>query len=138
MERELSKIFGKTRHQPEPGLTSLTWERIVKREKRLTRNRLYFFSLLGVFSLAGAVPVFKILLGELAQSGFYDYLSVASSGQGILIAYWRELALSLSESLPAMNLAYSAILVFVFFLSLRFAIKQITKGQLITLRVNPA
>ena len=100
MQEKLTKIFQKAKYEPSPILASTVWDAIIARDKRVIRFKLWIFSFMGFASLLGLVPVFKILLNDLTQSGFYEYFSLIFSDGGSMLAYWKELFLSLAESLP--------------------------------------
>jgi hypothetical protein len=124
MEKELKKVFKNSVYRPEDGLDSLIWGKITKRKKRARKLKLVIFSLVGFASLTGFVPALKMLLAQLSQSGFYQYLAVAFSDSKAL-AYWKETALSITESIPMWSLIMSLALIFVFILSLRFMARNI-------------
>ena len=129
MEENLKKAFQKLIFEPQTGLVESIWQKISFHQKRVFRVKLYFFSLIGFLSLAGLVPALKVLLGQFAQSGFYEYLSVAFSGGSNIFSYWRELGYSLLESLPVMNIIFSFGLIFIFMISVRYVLKQIINNK---------
>lgn len=137
MDKKLTQFFKNSAYKTDDNLSSLVWNRIIRREKRIANVKIFIFSSVGISSLIGFIPVFKALLNDLSTSGFYEYLSVAFSGNGAFVLYWKELALSISESLPITNIVYTFLLVFIFLLSLRYFIKQITRNQLTTMQVRP-
>lgn len=128
MRENLKKAFDKVKCQPESGLAQHIYQEITLRGKRIVRLKLCFFSFIGVISLVGLVPILKILISDFIQSGFYEYISLVFS-RTVLSSSWRELIYSIAESLPATSLILSFGIIFVFFLSLRFVLKQIIKGQ---------
>ena len=137
MEEYLKNSFKKSKHEPSLDLADGIWNTIVLRNKRIAYLKLAFFSSISIASFVGLVPTFKMLLADFTQSGFYEYLSIAFSKNGFLSSYWKELAYSLAESLPTISLALSLSLIFVFFLSLRYVMKQIIKGQTLILQARP-
>ena len=130
MQEKLIKIFQKAKYKPEPILASTVWDAIIARNKRIIRFKLWIFSFMGFASLVGLVPVFKILLNDLAQSGFYEYFSLIFSDGGSMVTYWKELFFSLAESLPVFSIISTLSLFFIFFLSLKYLTKQIIRNQL--------
>jgi hypothetical protein len=130
-EENLKKAFQKLAHKPKAELSDNIWDQIVVREKRLIRIKLYIFSLAGFLAMAGLVPAFKALFAEFTQSGFYEYFSLVFSSGGNLFSYWKDLALSLVESLPILNIIFSFSLIFVFLLSVRYVLKQIINNSYI-------
>jgi hypothetical protein len=131
MQHQLIKIFQKAKYEPDPNLASSIWRAIVRRDKRLTQFKSWTFGLAGFISLAGLVPAFKILSGDLAQSGFYEYFSLLFSDSGSILSHWKELFFSLAESLPATSIVLTLSLLFVCLLSLRYLMKQIGQRQTI-------
>jgi hypothetical protein len=129
-EQELSKVFQKASFQAEANLSENIWHSIVIREKRIAKFKLTIFSTLGALSFAGAFPIFKSLLTDFSQSGFSGYLSLIFSNFAALASSWKELAYSLAETLPVVSILLSVSVVFVFFLSIRYVLKQIIKSQL--------
>jgi hypothetical protein len=130
MEQKLIKVFQKAKYEPGANLAENVWLAIVLREKRIARFKLWAFSIMGIVSLAGLIPAFNILLSDLAQSSFYEYFSLLFGGGGAVFSYWKELTLSLAESLPSASIIFVLSLIFIFFLSLRYAVKQINKNHL--------
>jgi hypothetical protein len=129
MEEKLKNLFQKAKIEPVEDLNNIIWGKIVLHNKHIAHFKLISFSSVGIASLVSLVPVFKLLINSFIQSGFYEYLSLAFSKGGIFSVYWKEFAYSLAESLPTMNIIFVLVLVFIFFLSLHFVIKQIIKGQ---------
>jgi len=130
MEKELVKAFHKARYEEKPDLAENIWHNIVIRNKRIIRFKLWTFSFIGFTSLIGLIPAWKALSSNLAQSGFYEYLSLIFSNSGSVLSYWKELAFSIAESLPMMSIILSLSLVFILFFSIKYATKQIIRGQL--------
>ncbi|MES2023686.1 MAG: hypothetical protein V4439_03305 [Patescibacteria group bacterium] len=129
-EQKINRAFGNAKYEPENGLILSIWNTISTREKRIAKVKFWAFSALGVVSLAGFVPVFKALVSDFAQSGFYEYLSLAFGSGGSVSLFWKELALSIAESLPVFSIILLLGVVFIFFLSVRYAMKEIIRGQL--------
>jgi len=130
VKQKLVKAFREIKYEPDANLAENVWRTIVLRNKRMAQFKLWSFAATGIVSLAGLVPAFKILSNDLAQSGFYEYFSLIFSDSRLIISYWKELVFSLAESLPTVSIIFTLSLIFVFFLSFRYAMKQISKGQL--------
>ncbi len=131
MKKELRKAFLNTKIEADSSLAQNIWDSIIARNKRVARFKLWAFSSVSLASLIGFIPAWHLLSNDLAQSGIYEYLSLAFSNGSSFFAYWKEFVLSIAESLPTISIALSLSLIFIFFLSLRFATKQIIRGQLI-------
>ena len=129
MEDKLSKILKNASYQAEQNLSENIWHSIVLQEKRAARIKLTLFSITSIVAFVGAFPVFKNLATQFAQSGFYEYASLAFSNASVLASSWKELAYSIAETLPVSNMLLSCVVVFVFFLSARYALKQVIRNQ---------
>jgi hypothetical protein len=130
MEKELKKAFYKAKYEGKPDLSLNIWNSIVVRNKRITRIKLWVFSFIGFSSLVGLIPAWKVLSNDLTQSGLYEYFSLVFSSGTSIFSYWKELSLSIAESLPIISIILSLSLVFILFLSLKYVTKQIIKNQL--------
>jgi hypothetical protein len=132
MDSDLTKAFQKAQYHPESRLSDSILLIIEAQEKRNARINLWIYSTIGTFSLVGLFPVIRLLISDFAQSGFYEYLSLAFSDNRALL-YWKEVNLSLTESLPMTSIIFSLALVFIFILSLRFIARNIrVRARLIT------
>ncbi|MEI8174753.1 MAG: hypothetical protein WCG28_02260 [bacterium] len=129
MEENIKSVFNQVRYKPNSKLSDKIWDKIIVRNRRIAYFKITSYSIVGVASLLGFIPMFGILANDFTQSGFYEYLSLAFSKGGIFSAYWKEFAFSLAESLPTMSIVYTLTLVLVFFLSLHYVIKQIINNN---------
>ena len=130
MEQKLQRVFRQARYEDRENITQNIWQVIVAHEKRTARKKLIFTYTVDLLSLSLLVPVLKILINDLSKSGFYEYLSLTFSNGGIISSYWKEFMFSLAESLPIISIILTLTLVFIFCLSLRYTIKQITGNKL--------
>lgn len=99
--------------------------RIGSEKRRLALIRLAFFGVVAVASLVVVIPSFQYVAREFAQSGFYEYLFLIFSDSGVVLASWKEFALSLAESLPITEITIFLVTVFVFLVSAKLTIKNI-------------
>ncbi len=129
MENNIKKVLASARYKPKHDLGAKIWHELIIKEKRNTYFKITSFSLLGLGSILGFISMFKTLMTDFTESGFYEYLSLAFSKGGIFSSYWKELIFSLAESLPTMNIAISLTLIFIFFLSLKYLSKQIINNK---------
>jgi hypothetical protein len=127
MEQKLQQAFKSIKYQQKSDFSENIWQAIVLCDKRNARIKLWVFSTTGLFSLIELAPALKMLFNDFAQSGFYDYFSLLFSSNGSLITFWKDFLLLLAESLPVVSIVLSLTLIFVFFLSLKYAMKQIIK-----------
>jgi len=130
MEQNIKKLFHQATYKPKSDLSDNVWHFLTMREKRVARLKLWAFSLVGGTSFVAFVPAIKMVLSDLTQSGFYEYVSLGLSNGGSILSFWKEFALLLADALPIVSIIVSLSLVFIFFLSLRGAMKEVTRGQL--------
>lgn len=124
MDSGLKKAFKKASYHPERRLSDDILLSILKREQKRTTIKFWIYSIISGFSLAGLFPAVKLLLSDFSKSGFYDYVSLLLSGNKIIL-YWKEIMLSITESIPMSSLILMLVLVFVLGMSLRFMVKNI-------------
>ncbi len=86
------------------GLERAVLARLNREQKRQAKIQLVIFALVDILALSGLVASVIYLSSLFAKSGFIQYLSLIVSDGGLLFSYWRELVLSLAESLPVLGL----------------------------------
>ncbi len=91
---------------------------------RSLRRRAVAFATSFVVLAGFMVAYWNMFLGEMSNSAFMAYLKVILSDYDVALVYWKEMALSLLESLPVVNLIAVSLLVF-FGLSLISKLLQI-------------
>ena len=131
MEEYIKKALKNGKYESSIELSSKICQNITIRQKRIAYFRIISLSSISMASLIGFIPMFKILANDFTQSGFYEYLSLTFSNGGVFSKYSQDFFYSLAESLPTMSIIFSLTLVFIFFLSLRYAMKQIINNNYI-------
>ena len=99
--------------------------RINRRQRMLAISRVIVFSFSLLGSLVAAWPIFSAVKIEFVNSGFLQFLSLVFSDFEVIITYWQSFALTLLESLPAISIALSLLILFIFMGSLKFLTKDI-------------
>ncbi len=127
MRENLKNAFLKASVLPEANLADNIWKAVIKHNQRIVYFKLTTLSIIGLVSLGSLLPAFRILARDFSQSGFYEYLSLTFSSSESLVAYWRDFLLLLAESLPVMSITLFLMLIFIFFLSFKYAMRQIIK-----------
>lgn len=135
MEEKLSRCLREAALKMDPSLSLKIWQKLVLRNKKMAEIKLAVFSALGTISAISIIPAFNSLSSRLSQSGIYEYLSIAFSGNNFS-AVWRELFYSIAESLPTLSITLSLSIIFVFFISIKYAMKQIISGQLLNRQIK--
>ena len=91
-------------NQTLPGLEQNIINKINKIEKRKLFVKQSIYGLVSLISFAGIIPAVSYVLKSLSTSGLYEYISLIFSNTETL-AYWKELSLSILESMPFLGLA---------------------------------
>lgn len=131
VEIKLTKIFQQERLENSDKIALEICQKIMVRNKQVAHIKLWLVSVVGLLSSIGLVPAFKILLNDLATSGFYEYSSLTFSDGKMIMVYWKEFILLLAESLPVLSIILALTLIFILFLSLKYGARQIVQGQLL-------
>ncbi|MDO8555206.1 MAG: hypothetical protein Q7R75_01420 [bacterium] len=101
-------------------------------KKRIARVKLAIFGITALVFVFALIPIYKYTAQEFYNSGFLEYLSVLFSDGNIAAAYWKEMLLSLAESLPLFSLTATLSVVFVITGSIKLALKNIGNAFLQT------
>ena len=121
IEDKYKKLLGTVNLiEPPKGLGARILERINVEEKRLVRIRTWAFGSEAIASFGLSLWAVIYLIKSAQESGFFQYLSLIFSENGAALAYWRELSLSLAESLPVVSFI-------IFFAAIGFFIWSFTK-----------
>ncbi len=90
-------------------------------KEELKRARVFAASalLVAFSSVISGVFAVKYMVQGFLQSGFYSYVSLLFSDTDIVVASWKELFLSLTESLPFAGMTFSLIALAVLLASVR-------------------
>ncbi len=94
----LGQTFKKIEYYPRPSLASDIIKKIHERELAIGRRRFWGFTILGNISLVLTVPAIILLVTQLSQSGFLNYLSLA--GTSAISSSGSELVSTILSTLP--------------------------------------
>ncbi len=90
--------------EPPAALYRKVFSYITLRQQRLARVHAFLLGMLTVFSGIVLVPALQYVAAEFYASGFYEFASLALSDHTLFLSAWRELTLSMLESLPSVAL----------------------------------
>ena len=85
------------------GLFEAVLARIDRARRHSAQLRVAIRSVLGLCSLLVLIPAIQYAGAQFAASGFFSYLSLFLDGS-VVTTYWRDLSLSLLDSLPSIAL----------------------------------
>lgn len=120
MEKELNKAFKNSMYHPKDTLNDAIWQHIVMREKRAIVLQRISYGFISLFSFIGFIITLRDFGMKFTTSGFGAYLSASFSAPSMFFSIWKDLALSLIESVPTMSLIVLLALLFVFLGSLKY------------------
>lgn len=132
MDENLSKLFKQAYNHPESRLSDDVWHVLVSKNRKSVRIKFWVYSVLSSVSFISLFPILKQLGASFSRSGFYEYFSLAfSDGGGVAFSYWKEISLSLAQSLPTLSIILFLTIVFILITSLRFMVRNIRSPLLI-------
>jgi len=128
MRKDYEKLFTNlTPKAPPSGLFGKIISRIQRERQFLTmRNRLIVLSLGVVASFLAFIPAFNAVQSDFAQSGIMNFVSLLSYDFMAVIAVWNDFALSILESLPIVSITIFFTVTFVFLLSVKILMQDIS------------
>jgi hypothetical protein len=106
------------------GLNTAILTRIESEKKHTAKIRLWYTSFVSILSLIASVPAIQYFVTEFAKSGFYQYISLIFSDGGSMFLYWKELLLSLAESIPVLSTIAVLAIILVLLESIKYIVKD--------------
>jgi hypothetical protein len=107
-------------------LTARIIERVSFLRRRTAVIRACIFGSVSLISLTALMPVIQYASDEFYLSGFMDYINLFFSDHDVVLNSWREVSLTLLQSLPALPLALGCALVTLFIWSLSLGTRHIS------------
>jgi hypothetical protein len=105
------------------GLEKRVLSAITKNERQTARLKNWIFGGISTISFAFSSWAVIYLVKSVESSGLWQYLSLAFSENGTLLAFWKEFSLTLAESLPITSIVMFLITIGLFI----WSITKITK-----------
>ena len=101
-------------------------------KEEIRHAKVYFFVSIttALASIFGLIFSIRFMVQGFYQSSFYSYLSLIFSDPNIVVSYWKELSMSLLETLPILWITVSLMAVYIFLVSIRTLVKN-TRGILL-------
>jgi hypothetical protein len=95
--------------------------------EEIRRAKMYFLvstttALVSIFGLFFSV---RYMIQEFYQSSFYSYLSLIFSDPSVVVLYWKELSISLLETLPILGMTISLMAIYALLASVRTLVKSV-------------
>lgn len=105
-------------------LTDRICAKIIRIERRLATIRAGITGSVTVLSIISIFPISSLVYSRIIEGGFADYLQLLVSDWDVLISNWGTFSLSLAESIPLTGLIALIGVAFIFFWSLRYAVRN--------------
>jgi len=104
MGKDYKTLFTQSENIELPqGLLESVLVKVRLEQKKSAKRELIFVGSTAAGSLIAIIPVFSYFIDGFIQSSFYQYFSlIFSEGTGAL-AFWKEIGMSLAESLPILS-----------------------------------
>lgn len=118
-------LFSLTSISPRAGLLDQVIAVIQNKQYASRMWRIRVSVSVGTVSALALIPVGISLVNAFAVSHFGSYLSLVFSDTGMALSYWKEIAVSLLESVPAVALTMTLALTGVLLWSMRIAIQSL-------------
>ncbi len=126
MNNNFEKLFSKLEEvEPSKELRRGILARIDFEKRRSARIRLAFFGFIAMASFIAMIPSFQYIAREFSQSGFYQYFSLIFYDGDAVLSSWKEFALSLAETIPAMEITIFLAVVLSFLISIKLAVRNV-------------
>lgn len=107
MTSEFKKILNEIEYQEVTLPKDLVNNIILKvdeKDRQKSKIKALGLSLVSITSFLISIPIISQIITSFTQSGFYNYLSLIISDYDVVIVYWKEITISLVESLPIIGI----------------------------------
>ena len=101
--------------------------RVNKKAQEKAKVKTLGLSFVSLLSLIASFPIISQVTNSFTQSGAYNYLSLVFSDSDLMIIYWKEILLTLAESIPAISIISLLAVVAVFVWSTLNAMSEVKK-----------
>ncbi|MEI6042421.1 MAG: hypothetical protein WCQ00_02535 [bacterium] len=78
---------------------------IDEKAKQNAKYKALGLSFVSMISFFVSIPIIAQIITSFTQSGFYNYVSIIFSDSDVAMVYWKEIVMSLAESLPIIGIA---------------------------------
>jgi hypothetical protein len=114
--------------EPTVGLFARIMQRIEEQKKiKIFRAKMIASFCALIVSTISFFPVFETTKNVVVESGFSSYLSLLLTDTKMIITYWENFGSALIESLPALQIAFLLLIIFVVLDSLKIALNNLSK-----------
>jgi hypothetical protein len=104
MKNKYKKLLGTVNLvEPPKGLRGRVLSFIKEKEAQAAKIRAWMFGSGSALSFGLSLWAVTYLTEKVQETGFWQYFSLLFSGDGTVYMYWKELTLSLAESLPIVS-----------------------------------
>ncbi len=121
-------LFSLTEVSTPPGLLKRVLLAIEHKQRMARLWRIRISVAISAVSLAALIPASTALANSFALSHFTSYLSLLTDSAAL--TYWKEISVSILESVPAATLTMTVALVGVLLWSMRMAIRSISTNTI--------
>lgn len=108
MTAEFKKILNRIEREEMPLPNNLVNKIILSVDKKVSHDskiKALGLSFVSFISFLISIPIISQIITSFTQSGFYNYISIIFSDSDVAFIYWKEILISLIESLPVIGIA---------------------------------
>lgn len=135
MTAEFKKILNKIEREEMPLPINLVNKIILSVDKKVSHDskiKALGLSFVSFISFLISIPIISQIITSFTQSGFYNYISIIFSDSDVAFIYWKEILISLIESLPVIGIASLLAIVVVFIWSTIKATSEVKNALVVT------
>ena len=127
MSQKYKKIFSFSIDDKAPErVFSAVLKRIEDRKTKQEHAKAFAHGLLAIIAVIAIVPAISYFISEATQSGFLQYLSLVFSDGSAILSDWKDLTMSILESIPIISSISCLALIFIIANSLRRGAEHIS------------
>ena len=108
MTAEFKKILNRIGREEMTLPSNLVSKIVLSLDKKVSHDskvKALGLSFVSFISFLISIPIISQIITSFTQSGFYNYISIIFSDSDVAFIYWKEILISLIESLPVLGIA---------------------------------
>ncbi len=117
MTSEFKRLLNKVENQdisiPKDFVNSIILK-LDQKDREKSKIKTLGLSFISMVSLIVSIPVIFQVIASFTQSGIYNYLSLIFSDSDVAIIYWKEILVTLVESIPTISIISLLVILAVF------------------------
>jgi len=107
MTSEFKRLLNKIEAQDIPipkGFVDSVILKVNQKDSERSKVKTLGLGFVSMLSLIASIPIIYQVIASFTQSGIYNYLSLIFSDSDVIIVYWKEILVTLAESVPTISI----------------------------------